>query len=285
MNIVEAKQTIQTKLKNQYELIEINAIIDLIFEEVLNLSKLDILTNGDKKISESDKRLLEAIVERLRKNEPIQYILGSTEFYNIQVKVNSSTLIPRQETEELVDWIIKNNKITAPKILDIGTGSGCIPISLSKNIKNAEVWSFDISLEALKTAQENSKWNKVEVNFRQVDILNYKNYNLQNKYDIIVSNPPYVCEKERKLMQKNVLDYEPETALFVDDYNPLVFYRTICEYAQEKLNTNGILYFEINEAYGVEMIELLEEFGFEDIELKKDLNNKHRMIKGVRADG
>ena len=213
----------------------------------------------------------------MRHFEPIQYILGETEFYGLPFKVTPATLIPRPETEELVDWIIANCNKNPKTLLDIGTGSGCIAIALAKNLPAVKVSAMDISEEALKVASENAIYNKVTVNFSKKDILGTST--LPQKYDVIISNPPYVRNSEKEMMQKNVLDFEPASALFVEDDNPLLFYSKIAKLAKNYLNPNGFLFFEINEYLSKEVIQLLERESFSEIELKQDFFGKDRMIK------
>lgn len=221
----------------------------------------------------------ESALQRLKQHEPIQYITGETEFFGLKFLVNKNVLIPRPETEELVEWIIKDfGKNENLKILDIGTGSGCIAISLAKNL-GAEVTAFDISEEALETAKQNAEINQAKVSFRKVDILELEK--LEEGYDIIVSNPPYVREQEKEQMQKNVLDHEPETALYVKNDDALIFYKKITELAQISLNTGGALFFEINQYLSEETNNLVENFAFE-AELKKDIFGNYRMLKAVR---
>jgi release factor glutamine methyltransferase len=225
-------------------------------------------------------KFLKAIT-RLKNYEPIQYIIGDTEFYGLVFKVNPSVLIPRPETEELVDWIIKDceddKKIN---ILDIGTGSGCIAISLAKNLPNAKVFALDVSNEALKTANQNAINNGVEVEFIEADILSYNSLDIQ--FDLIVSNPPYVRELEKQMMSANVLDHEPHLALFVEDDDALLFYRKITDVAADILKPNGQLFFEINESLGESTKQLLDNSNYKNIELKKDIFEKDRMIKAVK---
>ena len=196
--------------------------------------------------------------------------------------MNEHTLIPRPETEELVHAIINENPISGLNILDIGTGSGCIPISLAKNLKKANVASADISLEAITKAKENAQLNEVKVEFYHRDILKWQDFEWEN-FDIIVSNPPYVTESEKEKMDDNVLDHEPHTALFVTDHDPLIFYRTIANLAGKHLKQKGKLYFEINESLGKEMIDLLEENNFTNIRLQKDMSGKDRMISAIKS--
>jgi len=219
---------------------------------------------------------------RLKNFEPIQYIVGETEFYGLPFKVNRHTLIPRPETEELVEWIISGQKLITnnPKsitILEVGTGSGCIAISLAKNLPNSRIFALDVSVEALKIARENAEINEVEIEFFQTDILTVED--LPKQFDIIVSNPPYVRELEKELMQQNVLRYEPESALYVANEDPLVFYRVISKLAKNHLKPNGTLFFEINEYLATEMIALLKSEGFQNIEINKDIFGKDRMLK------
>jgi len=262
----------------------------------------------------NDKQLLhwESILSDLKKQKPIQYILGETEFYGLPFLVNENTLIPRPETEELVELIIKqNSKSEIPpepkvngaklnsklKILDIGTGSGCIAISLVKNISNVEVYAIDISEEALETAKKNAQINQVEIHFIQADILKINNLEqlptsnpklethnpkLETQFDIIVSNPPYVRNLEKQEINPNVLEYEPHLALFVEDDDALLFYRKIAQLALKSLSPNGRLYFEINQYLGKETVELIESFGFKNVVLHKDIYGNDRMIEGTR---
>ena len=209
--------------------------------------------------------------------EPIQYILSETKFYGLSFYTKKGILIPRPETEELVDWIIKDNQGSEKKYLDIGTGSGCIIISLAKNLKGT-FDAIDISEKSIRISEENSIKNKVNINLKKTDILCSE---LKGEWDVIVSNPPYVLRSEKEVMNKNVLNWEPETALFVEDTDPLLFYEEISKKSLTVLRKNGYLYFEINENFGNETIKLLEEIGFVNIELKKDINGKDRMIKAM----
>ena len=265
------------ELKALYPQREIEGITYILLEHLLNYSKIEIQLNKNEKIEQNNfERISEALVD-LKRSIPIQYIIGETEFYDLRFKVNEHTLIPRQETEELVHAIINDNRVVNPKILDVGTGSGCIPIVLAHNIVGANVSSVDVSEGAVITAKENALINKTEISFYHRDFLNWEDYSWDKDFDIIVSNPPYVKESEKELMQKNVLAYEPHTALFVDDNDPLIFYRRIAEFAKSHLKKGGKLYFEINEALGCEMVELQESLGFTSVRLMKDLNGRDRM--------
>ncbi len=271
---------IKNKLKEKYPPEEINGFINIIFEDLLNFSNVDIHMNLNQKLDNKVIYKLERIINELIQEKPIQYILGNAHFYDLKLKVSPDVLIPRQETEELVDWIITTNKNRKPNILDIGTGSGCIAITLAKNIVDSKVSAFDISKRALKIAKENSIINEVNVDFSEYNIIEQSNC-INYKYDIIVSNPPYICEKERKLMNENVLGNEPELALFVPNNDPLIFYRKILEFAKNSLSEKGKVFFEINEAYGIEMKKLMGEMGYDEIILKKDINSRDRMICGT----
>jgi release factor glutamine methyltransferase len=222
---------------------------------------------------------IDSIIERLKKYEPIQYILGETEFFGLPFRVNGNVLIPRPETEELVELILEENDLPAFHVLDIGTGSGAIAVALAKHMKSADVSAWDISHKALDIAALNSKINSVTVSFRQVDVLS--GYPQDKKFDIIVSNPPYVLENEKKSMEQNVLDYEPHVALFVPDDDPLLFYERIAGIAKELLNAGGKLYFEINQAKGEEVADMLTEKGFPDVAIFQDLSKKDRMVRAL----
>jgi release factor glutamine methyltransferase len=273
-----AKKLITDNLSPFYCKQEIESISKLIFEKVLGFSRLQMHLNQHETISSANLVQITEITNRLIRFEPIQYILGETEFYGCKLTVNPAVLIPRPETEELVDWIIKDCQQLNPAILDIGTGSGCIPISLINNISGALAVGWDISAEALIVAKENAAMNHVEIDFAYADILNHIYTATLQKFDIIVSNPPYVTSSEQHLMLHNVIDYEPHIALFVHDDDPLIFYREIADLAINQLKPGGRLYFEINERFGIEITDLLTLKGFKNIILKKDINGKERMI-------
>jgi len=274
-----AKKLIYDNLSPFYCKQEIESISKLIFEKVLGLSRLQVYLNQHITFSGTNLVQITEIINRLIQFEPIQYILGETEFYGLTFKVNSTVLIPRPETEELVDWIIKDYHQLNPAILDIGTGSGCIPISLVKNLPGASADGWDISTEALMVAKENALINQVNINFHYADILKPTLPLQKEKYDIIVSNPPYITTSEQLSMRKNVIDYEPHIALFVPDTDSLVFYRAIADIAINQLKQGGNLYFEINATFGNETIDLLALKGFKNIILRKDINGRERMIK------
>jgi release factor glutamine methyltransferase len=254
---------------------EIISLAYISIDFLLGYNRSDCIIHSDKDItSEVSDRIIEIIAD-LKTNKPIQHIIGETEFYELKFNVNEHTLIPRPETEELVKWILQHEFTSA---LDIGTGSGCIAIALRKN-KGAEISAIDVSDSALLVAKENAKINEVEINFLLQDIL--KTTALP-KVDVIVSNPPYVLNKEKEIMLDNVLNNEPHLALFVPDNNPLLFYKKIAELAFTSLSKNGLLFFEINERFGKQTVAMLNAIGFVDIELKKDINDKDRMIKATK---
>ncbi|MEE2699972.1 MAG: peptide chain release factor N(5)-glutamine methyltransferase [Bacteroidota bacterium] len=243
-------------------------------EYLLGYNRSDCIINANRNLSKEVSDRFKRIVDSLKTNKPLQYILGETEFYGLKFKVNEHTLIPRPETEELVDWILQEE---FSSLLDIGTGSGCISVVLAKK-SNAKISAMDVSEEAINITKQNAKAHGVDIEFIQQDI--FKTTELP-KVDVIVSNPPYILESEQDQMKKNVVDFEPHLALFVPDNDPLFFYRKIGQLAAKSLNCNGKLFFEINEKYDKEIIWLLEEIGFVDIELKKDINDKDRMIKAM----
>lgn len=278
--IKQIQQKFHQELKDLFPEKEINTFLYLLLEKIANLSRLDLVLFPDKKLDEKQISQFEKALHRLKNHEPIQYIIGETEFYGLKFIVNKNVLIPRPETEELVDWIIKDfqNFSDDFSILDIGTGSGCIAISLASKLKKADISALDISAKALKTAKENAEINKVKINFQQKNILGIS-ANFNKKYEVIVSNPPYVRELEKKEMQSNVLAHEPHLALFVKDDDALLFYREILKFAEKNLRKNGKLYFEINEYLPEEMKELIREFKVKKYEFKKDIFGKYRMMK------
>ena len=268
-------------LKSVHDVNEIESFFFILIEYLHNLKRIDLALNPDFEISDEEVLKWEAIISDLKTEKPIQYSIGETWFYDSKFYVNEHTLIPRPETEELVDWIIKTHKskdkIDKLAVLDIGTGTGCIPISLKKNIPQAEVFAIDVSEEALKIAHKNAETNRVVVNFILQNILETEDLN-QN-FDVIVSNPPYVRNLEKQEIKKNVLEFEPHLALFVEDTDALLFYRKIAQLALKNLTANGLLFFEINQYLGKETVELLETLGFKNVELKKDIYGNDRMIK------
>lgn len=271
---------IHSQLTNHYTKSELRILSSLILKEVSNLSFTDIVNCKFKNLSNNEKQKIIYIVERLQKNEPIQYVLGKTEFYGLDFKVNSNVLIPRPETEELVEWILLETKQVNPHLLDIGTGSGCIAIALAKHLRYGTVDAWDISEKALEVARDNANNNNVSIKFSNVNVL--EPVNIDKHFDIIVSNPPYITFSEKSELEKNVLDFEPHEALFVPDEESLIFYNKIADIAVKMLNDKGYLYFEINQAKGSDIIELLKSKGFSNIELRKDISGNSRMIRGMK---
>ena len=285
MILKEFKLFFNEALSAIYPKTEIDSFFFILMEEKLKLQRIDTVLKPDYLITEKNLIDLKNIVKRLQKEEPIQYIIGTTEFYGLPFLVDKNTLIPRPETEELVSWVIEevaklqSNTVTKLSILDIGTGTGCIPISLAKNLPKATITAVDISSKALEIAKKNAQLNKVTINFIELDILTTKS--LPQEFDVIVSNPPYVRELEKEEIKNNVLKNEPQLALFVADENPLIFYNKIAYLAKQQLSKNGMLFFEINQYLGKETVNMLAKKGFKNIQLKKDLFGNDRMIKCV----
>ncbi len=279
MLVKNLKSKFHNDLEEHYPSEEIKSIFFILTERFLGTSRLDLALDTEKQISPAEVQKFEEFLDRLKSHEPVQYITGETEFFGSSFLVNKNVLVPRPETEELVQWILNDLQDVSgsKKILDIGTGSGCIAISLAKNLPEAEVSAMDISREALQMAKENAQRNNVKVNFIKADILQL---NQLNNYDIIVSNPPYVRGQEKLQMRKNVLEHEPSLALYVKDEDPLIFYRQIVNLAKEGLTSGGNIYFEINQYLGLETEALLKDKGF-STELKKDIFNNERMLKGT----
>ncbi len=280
MTIQEIINIIKSNLKNVKTEREIQSIAFIVTEHLFNYSKTEVLLNKSKEVDNITEQKFFHILSRLKKDEPLQYILEQTEFYGLSFKVNNNVLIPRQETEELVRWIIEDNKDRKNlNITDIGTGSACIAVAVAKNITNCRMIAIDNSKKVLAVATTNALKNDVEIVFLNHDIC--KNIKLANKQDIIISNPPYVRKKEKKLMPVNVLNYEPASALFVDDNNPLKFYKAIIEFCKINLKDAGILYLEINESLHNETKNILADNNFININIRKDINGKFRMIKAI----
>lgn len=270
---------LQSALKELYPEQEIKQMAKLLLQHVLKVSNTQLLLMNRELLSDDQLRSLATMTQQLQQHIPIQYIMGSTFFYGLEFCVNPSVLIPRPETEELVEWILSDNASPA-NVLDIGTGSGCIAISLKANLPNTQVSAWDISEAALKTARQNANQLQQIVDFQYVDVLAHQPTDEQ--FDCIVSNPPYVRELEKAMMEANVLEHEPHTALFVDDQDPLIFYRTIAQHGLTMLKSGGRLYFEINEYLAKEMMDLLTSLGYTSIECRKDINGKDRMMRAIK---
>jgi len=296
-------ERLNTSLANMYSEAEIHVIANLLLENITGFSRLQLLTNKDLKLNDKQNDLADRYLVQLKNHEPIQYILGETEFQGMKFRVNSSVLIPRPETEELVEWVsphplrdfpLKGEEIEEIGILkspmgdlggsylDIGTGSGCIAVSLKKKFPFANVAAMDISSDALEVAKENAALNQVDVEFIQDDILNSSTTN--RLWDVIVSNPPYIPASEHSEMDKNVTGFEPHLALFVHDNDPLIFYRKIAEYAIIHLTSGGKLFFETHKDLASQCKQLLESCGFRNVEIRKDISGNERMVKASKTD-
>ena len=298
MTIKNYRTQFSTSLSAIYPKTEIDSFFFILVDEYLDLQRIDITLNPDFKINNDILLVLNTALKRLKNEEPIQYIIGHTEFFGFPFLVDENILIPRPETEELVEWILleaanlqSNEASKSLNILDIGTGSGCIPISLAKKLPTATVSAIDVSVGALKIAKKNAIVNNVKIEFIEADILQTEHLNIfadsstlcntnsKKKFDIIASNPPYVRELEKVEIQNNVLQNEPHLALFVSDDNPLIFYDKIADLAKQHLTKEGLLFFEINQYLGQETAKMLTEKGFKNIELRKDMSGNQRMIK------
>ena len=278
MTVNDYKKRFLNQLPAFYDETERLNLFYMAMEFVLNYNKADVVLNGNESILVENQQKIDEVFNRLQNNEPIQYITQQANFFGYDFKVSPATLIPRPETEELVDWVLTEMKKQPQKnwrVLDIGTGTGCIPITIKKEFPFAKVFAIDISVDALKIAQENAINLKADVTFIQQDILQTEQL---DAYDIIISNPPYVRNLEKAEINENVLQHEPHLALFVDDNDPLIFYRKITQLAYKSLHENGMLFFEINQYLGNEMQEMVSAY-FKTIELKKDFIQNDRMMK------
>jgi len=280
MWIKELQQRTFSQLQPFFDGMEAKVYTDMLLHHYTGCNRICLNLHPHTEIENTIIKQIDDAISELLKQKPIQYILGETEFCGLKFKVNPSVLIPRQETEELVMWVAKENP-HAKNILDLCTGSGCIAVSLSKILKNAHLTGVDISLAALSVAEENAKTNNVNVDFLNNNVLR-SHFSLDRKFDVIVSNPPYVREMEKRQIHPRVLNYEPQLALFVNDDNPLLFYKALARIAETHLTDNGKLYLEINEIYGKEIENLLQQYDYRDIILKKDIHGKDRMICAKR---
>ncbi|CAI8220095.1 MAG: Release factor glutamine methyltransferase [Formosa sp. Hel1_33_131] len=281
MQLKALQDFFQNGLLGYYPKEEITSFFNLLCEDRLNFKRIDISLKAETHITPDTFEFFEAAIGRLLEYEPIQYILGTTSFYGLDFSVNSKVLIPRPETEELVAWILKDANPNQPlKILDIGSGSGCIAISLAKYLPQAAVYALDVSPEALSVVQQNAQQNKVQITGIEANVLEWTN--ADRSFDIIVSNPPYVRELEKEFMAPNVLEHEPHLALFVENDAPLLFYKAIVELSNLTLKKDGLLYFEINEYLGEETKALFSSDHFEDVQLKTDIFTKPRLIRAKK---
>jgi release factor glutamine methyltransferase len=279
--IKDIRKYLISQLEGCYPKNEITGLTNFILSTVLKFNRINSPGLENKQVSQGDALKILEICKELKEYKPIQYITGETIFYDCIIKVGPGVLIPRPETEELVDLIIKENKGFKGHITDIGTGSGCIAIALAANLPGSYVTAIDNSVKAIETTRENALINNVKIDLVNADILNQEPCEAI-KQDIIVSNPPYVRNSEKKLMSRNVLDFEPHEALFVSDNDPLVYYRMILEKSSGLLNNGGKVYFEINEAMGDQLYELTSSYGYRDVTVKKDINGKDRILKGIK---
>jgi len=285
MTLNEARKILTKELGNVYDTDELKNIIDLVLEHITGLPRTEQVKNKIPYLTCTQLEDIDSITERLKKNEPVQYVLGEAWFAGLKFKVNKNVLIPRPETEELVDWVVKqpaidNRQLT---IVDIGTGSGCIPITLKKKLPSADVTAIDVCSEALFTATENAIEHNAEVNFMLLDFLDEEKWNELGKFDIIVSNPPYVRQSEKDSMHERVTSFEPDLALFVPDNDALIFYQKLSGFALKHLNPGGSLFVEINEVVGNEVVNLFQSAEFRNVQLKKDMQGKDRMVKATHS--
>ncbi|MCA1750558.1 MAG: peptide chain release factor N(5)-glutamine methyltransferase [Cryomorphaceae bacterium] len=272
----------RTELSELYPYREIEQMLTMAFEEVMNLSKIDVLTVADAQVGEPQIAKFEGILKGLKRQEPIQYLIGHAVFYDLSLKLNSAVLIPRPETEELVHWILKDDLPHMPRIIDLGTGSGCIALALKDHLPHAQVFGVDNSFDALNVANGNAAANDLQVEFFHFDMLEQESLGFMD-FDVMVSNPPYVTPSEKAQMDDNVLNYEPHHALFVPEEDPLIFYRRIVDLADGHLNKGGRIYFEINRAYGKDIAQLLRDRNYAAVEIKTDLNGNERMIRASKV--
>lgn len=279
MKLIEFRQEFYNRLQAIYPETEIAGMYGILLEDCMGISRVEAALRAHEIIPDSELDQLHRVLDRLSKQEPIQYILGKTSFYGLSINVSPATLIPRPETEELVSWILSDldKKTTKIRGVDIGTGSGCIALALKNNLANAEITAVDVSKEALEVVRQNVKELGLPMEVLQLDIL--KNSLPKEGLDFIVSNPPYVCETEKSEMRANVLDYEPDLALFVEDSNPLIFYDRILDVAKESVKEEGSVYFEINERFAEDIIKLAKEKGWKNNQVKKDIFGRDRMMR------
>jgi release factor glutamine methyltransferase len=279
----DVKTHYHRELTGLYGKEEALSLLNLLIQHFFGLSRVDQALHNDFRLTETELLKFHFAVKELKKEKPVQYIVGETYFYGLPIKVNPSVLIPRPETEQLTELIIEKNKNrNGLRVLDIGTGSGCIALALKKFLPESKITALDISQQALETAKLNSEINGLSINFVQSDILDKKSMESMEIFDLIVSNPPYVTETDKNRMKKNVTDYEPSTALFVKNDDPLIFYHAIADFALQKLNDQGQLWFEINELFGNKIHQLLVKKGFRNINVRKDLFGKDRFVSCMK---
>ena len=282
-NLSELRQQYIGMLAGDFGKEESRQMTDILIEHFFGITRVDLALEPEIRLNESEMLQLHMAVKDLLNHKPVQYITGKASFLDLMLHVNPSVLIPRPETEELVQLIIKNEQNTNSKIIDIGTGSGCIVLALKKHLPETVVTAVDISTEALETANENSRLNGLDIRFEQMDILNPETYASFPVYDVVVSNPPYVTESDKALMQPNVLENEPHAALFVADDRALLFYEAVLDFCRTHLAANGRVYFEINENKGKDIVSLLAKRSYINISLHKDIRDKDRFVSAVKG--
>lgn len=285
MNLKDLLQDFTIQLRGIYEAEEIEAVFYLVAEHISGLKRATISLKGEKEVRRPEEQAYQSVLKELKTGRPVQYILGQTVFYGLPFKVNPGVLIPRPETEELVEWVLESTALAAAtdakmRVLDVGTGSGCIAIALKKKLPAFDVFALDVSEAAIETATVNAALNEVNIHFLHTDI---RKFSLAQKFDLILSNPPYITLKEKEKMHANVLAHEPHLALFVENERPLEFYEAIADFAYAHLSDMGLLFFEINENFGKETVDMLIAKSFINIELKKDMQGKDRMIRCMRG--
>lgn len=281
--VTDIRATYTGKLRKVYAEKEAGSLLDILLLETAGLSRVQRVADKELRLSESEILKIHFACKELLRHRPVQYILGHANFYGLRLRVDERVLIPRPETEELMEWIVETYKSTdSLRILDIGTGSGAIALALRKNLPQTEMWAMDVSAKALEVAAANGTALGLSVKWIKADITKSSHYQQFPLFDVIVSNPPYVTESDKALMQANVLDYEPAGALYVSNADPLLFYRHILTFAQARLSPGGTIFMEINERFGKEMHAVLAESGFQNIELRHDLRGRMRMVRAQK---
>jgi len=283
-SLKSAKKYFDDRLQSHFSTTERKSMWTQIICKRLNWSSSDLLLNQNERLSESDLLYVRRFVKGLLSSEPFQYILGETEFYGLKILCDSRALIPRPETEELVEWVIECSK-EPRRIIDLCSGTGCISLALKSNFLNAHVQAIDFSIDAVKLCEENARNLQLNIEIIQENVLDFNGEFISGDllYDIIVSNPPYIPNKEKNTLSKHVIEHEPSMALFVDDSDPIIFYKEIVKFAEKKLKSGGLLFFELHESYGNEVGEFIQLFGFEEIEIRQDLQGKSRMMKAQKV--
>ena len=283
-SLKSAKNYFDDRLQSHFSTTELKSMWTQIICKRLNWSSSDLLLNQNERLSESDLLYVRSFVKGLLANEPFQYLIGETEFYGLTILCDSRALIPRPETEELVQWVIESSK-DPKRMIDLCSGTGCISLALKSRFPNAHVQAIDFSVDALKLSEGNAKNLQLNIEIIQENVLDFSIEFIANDvhYDVIVSNPPYIPNREKTSLSKHVIEHEPSMALFVDDSDPIIFYKEIIKFAEKKLQNGGLLFFELHESYGNEVLEFIQLFGFEEIEIRQDLQGKSRMMKAQKV--